>query len=980
MFLTMVFTGFAQAQSVSGKISDSSGPLPGASVTVKGTTNSVQSDLDGNYAIKNVGNNAVLVFSYIGLKSQEINVAGKTVINVVLKDDKSELKEVVVIGYGSVKKKDATGAVDQISSKKFDNVSAPSPAEILRGKVAGVQVTSSNGEPGAAASIRIRGNGSLRSGNEPLIVIDGVPLAGGDVSSGGADMGLGGSSAKNPLSFINQNDIESMSILKDASSTAIYGARGANGVIVITTKKGKTKEPQLTFSTSVSTSKLSTDFDVLSTQRFAELAPTGSNKGGSYNWKDAIMRSGFSFNNDVSYSSGTDKSSTRISLGSSQTEGIVKNTGMNKYTATLFNSNSFFNGNFTVETRINYANIQDERTLFSNNTGYIGNLMGAALYWNPTRSLYNPNGTYYVESEEYLNPLQLLDNYSNKTDLDKLIGNITSTVKLSKDLKYVFTFGIETSKGITKAQLLPTIAIKDVAVANNPQDGLVYRGQANLNTDVRVNKTFEHNFTYNKDFSDNFKLNAILGYSYYDYSSNGNATRGKGYNINQTNLVDNIEGGITSEFVSESYRGRVEMQSFFARTSLSLYKKMNVDLTVRRDGSSKPGLNNKYGNFGSIGLAYKLIENKEGSLNDLKIRGNFGTTGNAEFPRNSSTSFGQYYNTIFVLANNPNQDLKWETTRSSGVGIDFTVLKSRLTGSMDYYVKETKDLIVANAPQSGQPSPQGVKFENLDGKLKNSGFELSLNYKILNQTDLTWDFSVNAAFLKNEISGLTTTYNIGQVHGQGLSNAYVEQIKNGYPLYSYYLPNFVGYDASGNSLYLNPDGSTVGSTDALPMHVGKQPLPKTTLGFSTSVAYKNWDFSTSFYGSFGHYIYNNTSNALFNKSAFGFRNVTESVATSAQSIADSNKESTRYLEKGDFLRMGSLTIGYNFKADFLTKLKISSLRLYANGSNLLLFTNYSGFDPEVDTDKTVNSIPSAGIDYFSYPKAKTFAFGLNVTF
>ena len=355
VFLTVLCTGMTYAQEITGKVSDASGPLPGANVLVKGTSNSAQTDFDGRFTLRNVSSDAILVFSYIGLKSQEVSASGKSVINVTLKDDSAELKEVIVVGYGTVKKKDATGAVDQISSKSFDNIAAASPAEILRGKVSGVQITTASGEPGAAVAIRVRGNTSLRSGNGPLIVVDGVPLDGGDTAAGGADSGLGTSTAKNPLNFINQNDIESMSVLKDASSTAIYGSRGANGVIMITTKKSKSKVPTLNVNSSVAFSSYSSDFDVMSKTQY--LAAGGTNKNGSYNWKDAILQDGLSYNNDVSYSTGTENSNTRISFGANNTEGIIKNTGMDKYTVNITNSTEFLNGNLKIEPKIIYSGI-----------------------------------------------------------------------------------------------------------------------------------------------------------------------------------------------------------------------------------------------------------------------------------------------------------------------------------------------------------------------------------------------------------------------------------------------------------------------------------------------------------------------------------------------------------------------------------------------------------------------------------------------
>lgn len=978
VFLTMLCTSLTYSQDVSGTVSDSSGPLPGASVLVKGTSNGTQTDMDGKFNIKNVGSNAVLIFSFIGLKTQEINVAGKSSVKVTLIAENAELKEVVVIGYGSVKKKDATGAVDQISYKKFDNVAAINPASLLQGKVSGVQITSSNGEPGAANAIRVRGNSSLRAGNGPLIVVDGVPLAGGDITSGGASLGNGTSSAKDPLSFINQNDIESMSVLKDASSTAIYGARGANGVIIITTKKGKSKVPELTYDTSYTTSSYSSKFDVLSTDAFIAATPgqDANHFGSSFDWKKQVLQKGNTINHNLTFSSGTDSSNTRVSLGMANTDGIIRNTGLDKYTVSLYNSNDFLSGILKLETRVSYSNVKDKRGLTTDNTGYIGDLISSSLYWNPTRSVYDATqpGGFTRVSGDYINPVHILNSYSNNGDLSKFLGSITTTLKITKDLKYTMVFGMETSNSTVKQQALPDLNIQDFATATNPADLKTYRGQGVISYDQRVNKTIEHNFNYTKDITSNINLNAVAGYSYYNYNSNGNFVSAKGFPATQTNLLDNMEGGIPTETRTGSYKGLVEMQSIFARASLAFYNKLNVDLTVRRDGSSKAADGLKYGNFPSLGVAYKLVDGKDGLINDVKFRGNIGKTGNTEFPRNSSVGIIEYNGPDqFVIVNNANSKLTWETTTSYGLGTDFTLLKNKLTGSVDYYNKNTTDLIIGIPSSSGQPSPAGIKYTNLPANLINKGVEVSLSYKAIQSNDLTWDLSGNMAFLSNEIKnlGASNVYNVGAIAGAGLTDSYVQRIQDGYSLYTYYLPTFTGYDANGLSQYA--DGGA-------PKMLDKQPLPTMTAGFSTTLTYKKFDFSTSFYGQFGNYLFNNTNIALFYKNQLGSKNVTPEVASSVQSTSDANTPSTKYLEKGDFFRMGNLTIGYNFDGAFLERIKIKSARLFVNGSNVFVITKYSGFDPEVDTNKTLNGIPSAGIDYLSYPKARTFSLGLNVTF
>jgi TonB-linked SusC/RagA family outer membrane protein len=985
VFITMLCTSLIYSQDVSGLVTDASGPLPGVSILVKGTRNETQTDFDGKFTIKNAGSDAVLVFSYIGLKTQEISVAGKSEVKVKMVQDQSQLNEVIVVGYGSVKKKDATGAVDMISSKDFDNISATSPSELLRGKVSGVQVTQTSGEPGAGVSVRIRGNSSIRSGNNPLYVVDGVPLDGGDVSSGGSDVaGLGSSSARNPLNFINQNDIESISVLKDASSTAIYGSRGANGVIVITTKKGKTKVPTLSFNSSVRFSTMSGDFRLLNGDEF--VAAGGPDKGArSYNWEDAILRSGFTSNNDVSISSGGDSSNTRLSLGASNTDGIVKNTGLDKYTASFSNNNDFFGGALRIDTNILYAGLKDQTTLISNDAGYIGNLIGTALYWNPTLPIYQPDGSYTFVADDYLNPVQLLNAYDDHTTTNKVLGSVAATLKLGSHFKYKFLFGVETSNSVRKRQLLPTIKINSQDLVKNDADngGVEKRGFAEISAISKFNKTIEHTLSYDNSFSDNVSLNALAGFSYYSYDTEGSNARGVGYKPEQTILVDNIQGGITKEFRSTSFKNRIELQSYFAKAEVTLYKNLILNGSIRADGSTKLGADNKWGYFPAVGAAYKIVNSKDGLLNDVKVRGNWGITGNQEFPANAALDKANYGNGgAPQTVSGANSKLRWETTNSYGVGVDFALLNNRLTGSLDYYKRDTQDLIAPVPQANAQPGPGSNKSENLPGNLINDGIEVALNYRIIDKEDMSWDFGINTAFLKNKMTNFgSVSLLAGGINGQGLSGANAEIIKDGYPLYTYLLYDFKGYDASGNSIYAAADGSDTGLGNADKKYLDKQPLPKINLGFNTSFKYKNLDAGVSFYGAFGHYLYNNTANAYFFKSALnGGRNVTPEVASSPQNGSDPNSPSTKYLESGDFLRLGNLTVGYTFKGAFIDRIKLKSARLFVSGENLFVITSYSGFDPEVDTNKALNGVPSAGMDYLSYPRDKSISFGLNVTF
>jgi len=465
-FLTLCIVGlsYAQSSAVSGTVSDADGPLPGATVVVKGTNTGVTTDFDGNFSIQAAGDD-ILVVSYVGFESQEVGVSNQTNISVVLSSS-NELDEVIITGYGSVTKRDATGAIDAISAASFDQVSSDSPAQLLRGKVAGVQITSATGEPGAGVAIRVRGNSSIRSGNEPLIVVDGVPLAGGNTSPGLGDEILGTGSPKNPLNFINQNDIESISVLKDASSTAIYGSRGANGVIVITTKKGVSgaSEPQLSYSGSLSSSAFAQNSsfqDVMSKSEFQSNIPSDlpedspiPGESGTYNWQDTVLRNAFSQSHDITLTTGGENSSTRLSVGANLQEGIINKTGMDKYNVSLYNSYKLFDGDVNLQTRVLYSDIDDLSHLTTNSAGYIGNLIGAALYWRPSLNTTNADGSYNVISANYLNPKQLLDSYDDSTNTKRLLANFNVSVNLSDKLTFRTIFGVDRSTSTREAQLL----------------------------------------------------------------------------------------------------------------------------------------------------------------------------------------------------------------------------------------------------------------------------------------------------------------------------------------------------------------------------------------------------------------------------------------------------------------------------------------------------------------------------------------------
>ncbi len=979
---------------VSGQVITDEGPVPGVNVIVKGTTTGAATDFDGNYTIENVPSDAVLEFSFIGYVTQSVPVNGRSRIDVSLASDSQALEEVVVIGYGTVKKSDATGAVEAIGAEDFSTANANSPAQILRGKVAGVQITQASGEPGGSVAIRVRGNSSLRSGNNPLIVVDGVPLSGGEISAGGSDAGLGTSSAKNPLNFINQNDIETINILKDASSTAIYGSRGANGVILITTKKGKAGKPVFEFSSTYGVSDLakSDGIDMMSSEQYAEQAvlngaPNLDHGSRGYNYEDDILRSAVSTSYDFSAGFSGDGSRTRMAMGIVQQEGIVKETGMDKYSFSLNNSLKAFNDRVSFDTNVLVSHIKDEAQAITDNVGFIGSLIGAGLYWNPTYPIYNDDGSYFQAqngSDTYINPVELLNSYEDKTNTTRILANISPTVRIVENLEYKFTFGVDYSASDRASQILPSLNLQDTQLTEGEDENgkpiRIAGGRAFLNDIERFNKTFENILTYKKTFSDDFSLNALLGYSYYSYEFKANSTSARYFNLQQTNLIDNMEGGRNPDYRVSSAKATSELQSFFARAEMVLWENLLVNASIRYDGSSKVGEDNTYGTFPAVGVAYKFFENNDGALNFLKLRANWGIVGNSEFAPYSSLSRGEYQNGALVQQGNSNADLKWETTTSYGVGLDFRIFEN-VSGSADYFFRSTEDLIFPQPGASNVPNDAAATtFINLPGQLENSGFEFALNWDIFRNDDWSVSVSGNVAFLENEMKDFPLFIQTGAISGQGLTNASAQIIANNLPIYTFYLNEWRGFDEDGNSIYAAPDGSDTGLGGAAKVVLDKTGLPDVNYGFNINAGYKNFDFNAAFYGVAGGYIYNNTANALFFKGSFlSDKNVPLEYATTNQAQGDPNSPSTRYLESGDFLRMANMTLGYNFTGDTFGN-HIDRLRLYVAANNLFVITDYTGFDPEVDMNKQINGVNSAGMDYYSYPASKGWLLGVTIGF
>jgi len=1013
--------GFAQAQEVSGNVSDVNGPLPGASVVEKGTTNGTQTDFDGNYTIT-VGDNATLVISYIGYSTTEVAVNGQTSINVTLAEDAQALDEVVIIGYGTTTVKDATGSVAAVTAEDFNGGVISSPEQLIQGKTAGVQITQTSGEPGAGVEFRIRGTNSVRSNNNPLFVVDGIPLAGDDTSAQGQDIGLGTSASKNPLNFLNPSDIQSISVLKDASATAIYGSRGANGVVIITTKSGKggASGGGFEFSSSLSISTPANDYDLLKRDEFlAGVAQFGGvaadqDFGANVDWQDFVTRTSASQNQNLSYSQNYGKGNIRATFGYGKQFGVVEKSELERITGRLNWTHRFFDDKLSLNLTGSISRINDASPPVSASAGFNGDILGAAYSANPTW----PTFVGFDPGGGLLSPANLLAFTQSEANTDRFLGNFSATYNFTPELTGKLTFGYDTSQSTRYS-----VASADIIGFDNGTPG---NGRGAVNDIDVENKLMEATLTYKKEF-DNSSLDALVGYSFQDFGRSGRNIGGFGFNTSNldqmgTDLEDaanSIEGEITGRyqqygvgandtdiFVNRLFpevttdripivltdvsavTGNIfdftdELQSYFARLNYSLADKYLFTATVRADGSSRFGPDNQYGYFPSGAFAWKMNEEDfiGDSVSTLKLRLGVGITGNQEglgygnFVRRTrfgdpSIGNGGEVNvpgtSTVTFANNA---LKWEETLSYGVGLDFGFNSDRLSGSIDVYRKETSDLLLNI--EAAQPSPQPFFFQNLDAIVLNQGVEFALAYDLVQSEDFNMDVSFNVAYNENELQDFGGAIPAGTIRGQGLSLAFSQILSGGRPLFSYFLREFEGFDSNGQP---------IGDVQTF---VGKDALPDYTGGFSLNASYKNWDLATYLAGQFGFYVYNNTKNAFFTAGSIAnARNVTPEVLTSGEAGNAAADVSTRFLEKGDFVRLQNATLGYTVPLSGDGSIK--SLRLSVTGQNLFLITDYSGLDPEVSSqpgsNDLLNSLPTAGIDYTGFPRPRTITFGLNATF
>lgn len=973
-------TVIAQNKTVTGTVVDKDGTgVAGASVTVKGTNIGTNTSASGGFSLSAPASASTLVISYVGFAPQEVPI-GSGPISVTLQPaTTNDLNEVVVVGYGSVRKKDLTGAVASVTAKEFNTGQINSPEQLLQGKVPGLQITNSSGQPGGLTIVRIRGNNSIRSGNNPLYVVDGIPLDGRSARPQFSSNSVGASPPSDPLTFINPNEIAQIDILKDASASAIYGSRGANGVVLVTTKKGHTGPARIDVNANAGFGGIMRKVDVLDPAGYrAALAKFGSSlsdSGGNFDpFDELLQKPALTQNYSVALGGGGDNGKYRASFFMGDQEGIIRKTDLKKYVGNINGQYKFLDKKLSIDFSATAANVRENVAPISQNAGSGGNLISGALLWNPTLSMTTSNGLFnQTNPSGQVNPMALSEAYNDIADVTTLLGSFTAAYKFTNWLEYRFLYGINYSTGNRKAEVQGWIR----QIGGNADD----KGEAGVFSNKLRSSTITHTLNFTKDLSERFNLTALAGYEFWDtdFEGNGDYVYEFDYNRTQENRVpihyyDNLGAGKQGNLVTTSFREpTVEIQSYFARVVGNLDDKYLLTATFRADGSNKFGKNNRYAYFPSVAFAWN-IDNEDfmkdqKTFQSLKLRLGYGQTGNQEFPSDAPLnvfrwiSFGN-----FASIHSPNDSLRWETVTSYNAGIDFTIANGRVYGSLDYFHKVTQDPVILQVISQPQPPGSGGIYKNIfDAEVINKGFEVFLGADVIKGKDVTWSVNANATFLKNRFdyakSGVFPLILTGALHGQGTTNAFAQAIAHDQPINVYYLPRFLGFDKDG-----------IGTYSTTPEYAG-DPNPKAYFGFNSDLTYRKWNLTIGAHGSAGNYLYNNTLMSVLNIGNISKgRNIASQLVNSGESVANFISTSTRFMEKGDYFKVHNATLKYTF-GDVGNSLK--NLNVFVSANNLFVISNYSGFDPEVNVDKALNGVPSLGVDYIGFPTQRTILLGVN---
>lgn len=986
MFLLSSTLAFAQIR-VTGRVTGKTGlPLPGVNVLEKGTANGTITDIDGNYSVE-VEKGKTLMFSYIGFTTRQVVVESDR-IDIVLQEDLQALDEVVVIGYGSMQRKDVTSSITTVKAEDLNVGVVTTPAQMLQGKVPGLTIANTS-DPNGSASISLRGASSLRSGEamEPYYVVDGIP----GVS----------------ISLVAPEDIESIDVLRDASATAIYGSKAANGVIIITTKQGnKDGRTSVNYSGYVAWDKAMNTLDMMDANELLAFAKRGGydlspyydvNNPANTNWQNEVLRTGFSHNHNVSISGGNKKTSYSASINFLEREGAIRGTNTDRMTARSFLQTKALNDRLDLSFSLN-ASIRNSSSGPTGGTGQ--SVLDAMYYYSPLVPVRNEDGSWYsnLQISQNFNPVAMIneDRYNTKEKLlqgvAKATLHIIDGLDWNMNLSYQNQQFIYSNYNSTQTQL-PSVASR--------------HGQADRSTAENIRKQMETYLNWDHTFADAHKVGVMLGYSWEQADNND------GFGLKVYNFYDDVLGyhnigmanNIDINDVISNNLSTLRMISFYGRVNYSFNSKYLFQATVRRDGSSAFGVNNRWATFPSVSAAWRITEEEfmkgQDVFDDLKLRVGYGVSGNslgfdAFYSRQvyGSTGWFTYVdpNTgasseyrVLGATRNSNPDLKWESTGMFNIGLDFGFLNNRLTGTIEYYDKRTSDLIY-DYPVSTNRYPYGWMTANV-GDISNKGIEVTINAIPVQTRNFTWSTSINLSHNKNVVEKLSNeTYSVDYIDQAnpdvgGYTSTNVQRIMEGSPIGQFYLWEWAGYDENGNSVFNDYDenGNLVGTTDA-PDDTDRRKAgsaqPKLTYGWNNDFTWKNWTLNLFFQGVAGNKIFNATRCYYNNVGLVANGKNVLSEAASEQNANDSRAHapSDRYLENGSYFRLSTLTLGYNFGR---IGNWVNNIRLYATCNNVFTITKYKGVDPEIYLGGL-----TPGVDWrnTTYPRTRTFMVGLNINF
>lgn len=1009
LFLGCSLSMIAQDRRISGKVTSASdgSALPGVTVQIKGISKGTQTDAGGSYSLSVSSNQKTVIFSFVGFTSQEITIGSKSIIDVQLVEDAKSLEEVVVVGYGTQKKTNLTGNVAQITGKSIENLPVISAEQAIQGRAAGVFIESGNGKVGQGIKMRIRGSSSVSAGNNPLYIVDGIPITSTDQSTTGG--------ATNPIADINFNDVESIEILKDASAAAIYGSRGSNGVVILTTKKGKSGKSNFNIGYFSGISEATGHREFLNTAQYVELftearvnagynvaggetrftryalgererwADPTSPKYTNTNWEDQVLRKGNVRQFDINISGGNDKTRFYASGSYSKQEGIIVKNSFERISSRL---NLDHKASDKISIGLNASLARSFNTRLSNDNAFSTPMQIIALA--PLSPVIDPRTGDYTDSyngaviTQYYNPLLSIKYTDNNTEVYRSIGNIYGQWNILPTLSFRSEYGYDMLFQSEDQYYGKETARNNTTAVN---------GEAYKTNTLVFNYSTNNFFSFNQIFNQKHDFQALGGMSYQQSKRNYIDATARSFPSNSYKM---LSSGATKADANSS-ETFYSFLSYFGRVNYKFDNKYLLSVSGRADASSRFGTNNRYGFFPAASAGWILSEEEFikdiRQISYLKLRGSYGLTGNAEIANNASLGlYSAAYGYVGVPGQRATQlanpDLKWEKTAQMDLGLEFGFFNNRLSAEVDYYTKKTSDLLLnVNVPGT---SGFSTLLKNV-GELENKGWEFVIRTDN-SFGDLKWKASVNAATNKNKILNL---------QGQVITGGFLNRAVEGQPLGVFFGPEYAGVDpANGDAIYYKNttksdgsiDRSTTNDVNEAEYTVIGNPNPKWIGGITNEFSYKGADFSFTFQGVYGNDVYNGAGKFMSANGEFYDNQTVDQLnrwkkpgditmvpqARYLPDVSNGTAESSRYLQDASYTRLKTITLGYTFPKAIVNKLKLSKLRVYATANNLLTFTKYTGWDPEVNTDYLGGV--AAGNDFYSAPQPKTITVGLNLGF